>query len=205
MPRPATTALGEATYSRLEPVSHQDEALGWPLLTFVQALAEMLRQVEELVRPADPSRQAWDPLLDVDLAPDWHLPYIGQFVGVRVTPGGTPAQWRAQIKGVTGFKRGTPAAMIAAVQATLTGTKYVALIERDGDQDHITVTTRAAETPNSAASLAAAVSQKAAGLILTFISTATITYTEAEVRWGALPAANVEALFTTGNSAEAVV
>jgi len=202
MARPATTDLGEAVYARLEPVATQDEALGWPLLTYVQALAEMGREVEELVRGGE---QAWDPLLDVDLSPDWNLPYRAQFVGVRVTPGATPAQARAQIKGVGGFKRGTPAAMIEAVKATLTGTKYVGLIERDGDAWHITVTTRSSETPNPSATLAAAVSQKAAGLVLNVVNTATITYAESEVRWGALPAANVEALFTTGNDAEAVV
>lgn len=202
MARPATTDLGEAVYARLGPVAAQDESLGWPLLTFVQALCEMGRQVEELVRGGE---QAYDPLLDVDLSPDWNLPYIGQFVGVRVTPGASPAQARAQIRGVGGFQRGTPAAMIAAVRATLTGTQYVGLVERDGDQDHITVTTRSAETPNPAATLAAALSQKAAGLILAVVNTATIIYSEAETRWGALPAANVEALFATGNAAEAVV
>jgi hypothetical protein len=136
------TALGEAIYARLGPVAVQDEALGWPLLTLVQALAEMARQVEELVRPADIARHAWDPLLDVDLSPDWNLPYLGQFVGVRVTPGATPAQARAQIKAEGGFQRGTPAAMVAAVRATLVGTQYVFLKERDGDEDHITVVTR---------------------------------------------------------------
>jgi hypothetical protein len=205
MARPATSALGEAVYAHLGPVAVQDEPLGWPLLTLVQALAEMGRQVEDLVRPDDPDRRAWDPLLDVDLSPDWNLPYIGQYVGVRVTPGGTPAQWRAQIRGVGGFKRGTVAAMREAVRATLTGTQFVDIIERDGDPWHITVTTRSAETPNPAAALAAAMSQKAAGLILTMVNTATIIYTEAEFRWGALPAANVEAMFATGNDAEAVV
>ena len=205
MTRPATSTLGEALYARLEPVASQDEALGWPLLIYCQALAEMGRQVEELVRPDDPARDAWDPLLDVDLSPDWNLPYIAQFVGVRLTPDGTPDQWRAQIKGVGGFKRGTPAAMIEAVRATLTGTRYVGLIERDGDQDHLTVTVRSVEAPNPSATQAAAMSQKAAGLILNFIVSATITYTEAESRWGALPAANVEAMFATGNDAEAVV
>jgi hypothetical protein len=205
MPRPATTPLGEAVYERLGPVAVQDEALGWPLLIFVQGLAEMARQVEELVRPDAIDRRAWDPLLDVDLSPDWNLPYLGQFVGVRVTPGGTPAQWRAQIKGVGGFKRGTVAAMKEAVRATLTGTQFVDVIERDGDAWHITVTTRSAETPNPSVTLAAAMAQKAAGLVLAMVNTATIIYTEAESRWGALPAANVEAMFVTGNDAEAVV
>ena len=175
MARPATTALGEAVYARLGPVAAQDESLGWPLLTFVQALCEMGRQVEELVRGGE---QAYDPLLDVDLSPDWNLPYIGQFVGVRVTPGATPTQARAQIKGVGGFKRGTPAAMAEAVRATLTGSQYVFVRERDGDQDHITVVTRTADTPNPAATLAAARSQKAAGLILSAVQTTVRTYTE---------------------------
>jgi hypothetical protein len=205
MARPATTSLGEAIYARLGPVAANDEALGWPLLTFVQGLAEMGREVEELVRPDDPARRAWDPLLDVDLSPDWNLPYLGQFVGVRVTPGATPAQARAQIKAEGGFKRGTVAALREAVRATLTGTQFVDVIERDGDPWHITVTTRSAETPSPAVSLAAAMGQKAAGLILTMVNTATIVYSEAESRWGALPAANVEAMFATGNDAEAVV
>jgi hypothetical protein len=178
MPRPATTPLGEAVYARLGPVAVQDETLGWPLLTLVQGLAEMARQVEDLVRPADIARHTWDPLLDVDLSPDWNLPYLGQFVGVRVTPGATPVQARAQIKAEGGFQRGTPAAMVAAVRATLVGSQYVFLRERDGDEDHITVVTRTADTPAPAVTLAAAVSQKAAGLILAHIVTSVRTYVE---------------------------
>lgn len=205
MARPATTSLGEAVYARLGPVATQDEALGWPLLTLVQGLAEMGREVEELVRPADPARDAWDPLLDVDLSPDWNLPYLGQYVGTRLAPGLTVAQQREQIRSHNGWQRGTPAAMVSAVQATLTGTRYVGLIERDVDQDHITVTVRSGEAPNFAATQAAAAAAKAAGLILAVVSTATITYAESEARWGALPAGNVEAMFATGADAEAVV
>jgi hypothetical protein len=178
MARPATTPLGEAVYARLGPVAVQDEALGWPLLTLVQGLAEMARQVEELVRPADLDRLAWDPLLDVALSPDWNLPYLGQFVGVRVTPGATPAQARQQIRAEGGFQRGTPGAMIAAVKPTLGGNQYVFLKERDGDEDHITVVTRTSETTSAPVTLAAAMSQKAAGLILSLVTTTVRTYLE---------------------------
>jgi hypothetical protein len=114
MPRPATTPLGEAVYARLGPVAVQDETLGWPLLTLVQGLAEMARQVEDLVRPADIARHTWDPLLDVDLSPDWNLPYLGQFVGVRVTPGATAFQARQQIKAETYAARSATYANYAA-------------------------------------------------------------------------------------------
>jgi hypothetical protein len=199
MPRPATTPLGEAIYARLGPVATQDEALGWPLLTLVQSLAEMGRQVEELVRPADLDRLAWDPLLDVDLSPDWNLPYLGQFVGVRVTPGATPAQARQQIRAEGGFQRGTPGAMIAAVKPTLGLTQYVFLKERDGDEDHITVVTRTSETPNPAVTLAAAVSQKAAGLILTHVVTSVRTWLEIDAAGGTW--AGVSAMYGTWDNA----
>jgi hypothetical protein len=127
----------------------------------------MARQVEELVRPADIDRLAWDPLLDVDLSPDWNLPYLGQFVGVRVTPGATPAQARQQIKAEGGFQRGTPGAMIAAVKPTLGGNAVrVPQGTRRRRGPHHRRHAHSGDAERPAVTLAAAVSQKAAGLIL---------------------------------------
>lgn len=178
MPRPATIPFTEAAYARLEPVAARDEDFGWPMLTFVQALAEMIRPVEELVRPLDPDREAGAPLLDVDLAPDWNLAWLAQFVGVRLSPGVTAARARVEIRSVGGFRRGTPAALLEAVRPTLTGGQYTFLQERDGDEAHMTLVTRTAETPSPTVTLSAAMRQKAAGLILTHVVTAANLYVE---------------------------
>jgi hypothetical protein len=66
--------------------------------------------------------------------------------------------------------------MQAAVAATLTGSQSVSVLERvGGDPYALTVVVRTSETPDSAATLAAAMTQKPIGLILTLVvSNATI-------------------------------
>lgn len=167
-PAPATTPNADEVYAKLAPVAITDADLGYPLLHFIVALSRMFVKVEELARSSDPDLPAWSQALDVDRVPDYGLAFLGQFVGVRLIAGDTAAASRLRIKSTDGFKRGTPAALISAVQATLTGTKRVRLTERTSSAYTELVVTDPAETPNPTATGIAAQAAKAAGLVLTY-------------------------------------
>jgi hypothetical protein len=152
-------------YASLDPLTAQEPNVGWSLLILCNAIGTMFQMVDDWVRD-QPEGPGWSLLLDINRCPPEALGWLGQFVGVRIPGGLTDAQQRAWILSMIGFRRGTPAAMISAVQATLTGTKAVTLVERDGDPYYMTVKTNTAETPNAAATNAAILSQKPAGLTL---------------------------------------
>lgn len=64
--------------------------------------------------------------------------------------------------------RGTRRAMLDAVRDTLTGTRYVNILERVGGNAYaLTLVTRPSETPDSALTYAAALAQKPLGMALT--------------------------------------
>lgn len=139
----------------------------FPLLTLCEAIAGRLTQIEDVIRDDsitdDPG---WSIVMDVDRAPSEWLGWLAQFAGVRLPSGLSDADQRIRIKNTDGFKRGTPTAIVAAVQPFLTGTKTVYLVERHGSAYRLTVATKAAETPSIAAVTAAVLTQKPAGIVL---------------------------------------
>jgi hypothetical protein len=152
---------GAYLYQELAVTQPGDDTRAHPLLILLGAVATALGPLHDLAR--HPER-----LLDPDEAPAFALPYLGQFAGVHFPTGLPESEQRQRIVTPPAFSRGTPQAMIAATAATLTGTRAVRLIERDGDPYNLTVITRTAETPDPAASEAAARSQKPAGMLLAF-------------------------------------
>jgi len=209
MPAPVVSRFAQDTYGRLGPVADAaggDEGRGWPLLVYVAALAQMFARVEQLARSTGDGAPPWSQIVDPDRAPVDVLPYTGLFVGSRPVPGQTEAQARSRIKSTDGFKRGTPAAIAAAVQPSLTGTQYVGIVERAGGNAYaLQISTRSSETPDPATSQALALAAKPAGLILTFTVTAQVTWGEMETRNPVATWSNVEAQFATYADAEAVV
>jgi hypothetical protein len=208
VPRPTVTRFAEDTYQRLGPAADAvggDEARGWHLLHFTHALALMFRRVEDLVRSDDGSLP-WRNAVDVDRAATQDLPFVGQLVGSRPIAGDTDAQARTRIHNVSGIKRGRVSALVSAVQAVLTGTKYVGVVERAGGNAYaLQISTRSTETPDTASALARAIAAKPAGLTLTFTVTATVTWGEMETRNPAAAWSAVENQFATYAAAEAVV
>lgn len=101
-------------------------------------------------------RTGWGLVLDIDTCPDFLLSYLGRFRGVVIAPGTTPDEARRLIRESHGFQRGTRTGLISDVQQTLTGSKTVRVIERSAGPHTCTIVTRPAETPDSAATLAAA-------------------------------------------------
>lgn len=166
MSAPTTTQIAADAYARLEPIWAGDDQRGYPLLTFLGGIGEAFRQVEEIAR-AQPGREPYQQAYDIDLAPDWFLPFLGQFVGVQVTPGADPVVQRQQVRAEGGFIRGRPSTLVSAVQATLTGAQRVRLTERYTDAWTIDVQTYPTETPDTTATANAARAAKAAGLVMT--------------------------------------
>lgn len=173
-PRPATTPFQEDLYGQLG--AWKDADFGkWDLLHYCGAIASMFDQIEKYARD-DGDFPGWSILLDPDRCPVEALPFLAQFVGVRLPSTLTEQQQRDRIKGTDGFKRGTPGAIMDAARIHLTGNKTVFMRERDGGAYNLTVVTYVSETPDSAAVLAALIEQKPAGIILTYQTVAGATY-----------------------------
>jgi hypothetical protein len=167
-----TTPFQEELYAALGPLTDGDENQGWALLTYCGAIASMFDQIEGYARDSDDGRPGWAILMDPDRCPSEALPWLAQFVGTTLTPGLSDADQRAQIKAEQAFKRGTPSAIAQALQPYLTGTRTVLIRERDGGAYNLTVLTYSSETPDSTKALNAILTQKPAGIILTY---ATVT------------------------------
>lgn len=170
-PPPALESFADNLYAAMDPLAWLDATVGWSLAHFCAALGVMFQDVEDLARDT-PDGPGWSGVVDLDRCPDAWLPWLAQFVGVTVVPGSTPAEMRARIASTDGFKRGTPAAIAGAAKATLTGNKTVYFRERDASAPDppytLEVVTQTGETPDPAATLAAILAQKPAGLILNY-------------------------------------
>lgn len=150
-------------YDELQVAQPGDDQRGYPLLLLLGALAKPFEQLHDLVRDTD-TGAGWSALFDPERAPSWALPWLAQAYG-NDARGRTDEQIRFEARTLPRFQRGTPAAIIAAAAATLTGDKVVRLLERDDSEYHFTVITRTAETPDAAATLSAITAQKPAGLM----------------------------------------
>lgn len=117
----------------------------------------------------------WAKVLDPDIVPNEGINWLGQLVGVRITPRlpTTPEpdyyyNIRTQVKDKAGHSRGTKDSLINSVQSTLTGSKTVYVNERTTPYA-FTVSVLDSECLDANISTAAAISQKPAGLVLTFV------------------------------------
>jgi Phage tail protein (Tail_P2_I) len=177
-------SFAERLYLAMAPLARADADSAWSLLILCNAIGTMYQQVEELVRDS-PEGPGWSALLDVDRCPPEALPWLAQFVGVRLLPDSSEAEQRARIDSTGGFKRGTRDALIGAAQATLTGRKTVIFRERDHDPAdtpayayYLTVITYTSETPDSAATLRALQAQKPGGIVLSYRTASGQDYTQ---------------------------
>jgi Phage tail protein (Tail_P2_I) len=188
-PAPALASFADDLYDALLPVAWLDGEAGWHLALYCGAIGEMFQSVADVARDT-PQGPGWSAVMDLARCPDAWLPWLGQFAGVTVPPGATPAQGRAWIAGTDGFKRGTPAAIRAATQATLTGSKTVVFQERLGGNAYVLgVYTLTPETPDQAATLRAILSQKPGGIRLDYSAGAANTYQAVKVGYATYTAA----------------
>lgn len=146
---PVHTPIGARLRERTQPLAPNDATFGFAHAYLTEAIGRLSQQAQEV---ADPEGDAppLSTLLNPDTCPDWALPWLAQFVGIKLPAGLTPADARAIIHDVAGFSRGTPAALRAAAQLYLTGNKEVFFRERDGgDPYRLEVVTQANEVPPS--------------------------------------------------------
>lgn len=177
--QPIIGDFAQRIYDQLEPIAWDDVNQEWALATYVGALDPMFQEIDDYASDGDDGEPGWSILLDLNRCPTKALPFMGQFVGVQLTPGLTDAQMRARIAAHPGFGRGTPSAIIAAAQAHLTGTGDVLMTERyTGDPYKLYVATRTSQTPNSTQTLADIMAAKPAGIILTYETIAGQTFQE---------------------------
>lgn len=173
MAQPELNAAGEWIYDRLSPwAAYDSDATGWPVAVICRALGVIADEIFTA------SEMGLDALDDPDTAPAWYLPHLAMKAGVQLAAGWTEEQMRDAIRTRPAERRGTPAAIIAAAQATLTGDKTVVLREKDGGAYQLTVVTRTAETPDPAVTLAALTAAKPVGIILTHTVVDGWTYSE---------------------------
>jgi P2-related tail formation protein len=161
----------DALYEELAPIAKGDEERGYPLRTFVEGLGEAHEPIRELTLDqtgADPLSALYDP----DRCPASALGWLAQHVGVQLPVGISDDAKRELIKDPAGMRRCKRSAVISAVQATLTGTKYVNFIDRnDGSFWKWLIVTRTAETPAPEQTVLAALSQKTVGVVLEHVVT----------------------------------
>ena len=99
------TQMAEDAYATLGPIAGADAANGYALRGLCNAIGSMFAQSEEAVR-AVAGFDAWTQTWNIDRCPAWLIPFVGQAVGVLVTPGLTTAEQRAQVKEEGAWKRG---------------------------------------------------------------------------------------------------
>lgn len=153
MPKPEASDAALELYAALEPAFTQyDEENEWAALRFCIALvAGDLDLIHELVTETD-ERVPWEVLFDPEACPAVCLPYLAQYVGVRITPEMTEPQIRAAIVSPEGFGRGTLLALEAVVKRYLTGSKSVIIEERySAFPWRLRITTIEEETPDPTA------------------------------------------------------
>ncbi len=152
---------------RLTQLEHLDADRDWALLRMLDAMLAPLRQLDA-VMGGQGDNEGWEVVMDVDTCPAEHLGWLAQFHGVQLRPGLSDQQQREWVRDGWGINRGTPAAIRAAVQTTLTGTRNVDIYERAGGAYRLLVTTWTSQTPDPAATESALRAAVPAGLVVTF-------------------------------------
>jgi hypothetical protein len=171
MPAPTDAgSFAQAMYGQMAPLQNAEAQTGWALLIFLGAIGQTLQDLDYLAHAPSKNLPVWFNLVDLDAIPDNAVPWLGLFVGVRVSPGNTPSQQRQQIRDKIGWGRGRPTAIAAAIRPYLTGTKTITILERDTGPYHLEVDTYSTESPAvgpiRTAAAAALQAAKPAGLVL---------------------------------------
>jgi hypothetical protein len=136
-------------YQQMSPVADQDAANDFALKRYLRAYSLMFEQIDNYVRDAPDGTPGWATISNPMTAPAESLDWLSQVSGT-VLPFGIPTpDKRTRIRDARGRERGTRNAIVRAVQEHLTGTKYVAFLERSTDNDHFKVGVLKSESPSS--------------------------------------------------------
>lgn len=170
MTHPTTDAL----YAAIGPGITQDD--DGTLLAWLDGPGSLLGEVDDVVRDTDLPGWAAELTAARTHRPRW----TAQLLGVNPPASATDDQVRSLILARPAFRRGTVGAIVAAAQDTLTGSRYVYVIERYGSPYQIRVQTFTEETPDPIAAEAAVRAQKPAGLVLVFETVPMTSYAALE-------------------------
>jgi hypothetical protein len=181
-PALAPASFAARLYNALGPLAQYDPTNGWSLLILCNAIGQGFQLPDTWLRDT-PDGPGWSLLLDVNRCPTEALGWLAQLVGVRLLPGASDSDSRHRIANVSGWWRGTPANIQQAAWRTLTGQQRVYLYERDPDAYALTVVTYSSETPDPAATEAAILAQKPAGIVLTYICQTGQVYSQVVTRF----------------------
>lgn len=122
----------------------KDEDVTGELEQWLAGIGQMMQTVDNLCQPGFDSEgnptPAWSQILDINRAPTYVLPWLAQFLGVRLDPTLRDDEQRYLIENPPGFGRGTTGALIAAANQYLQPGYTVTLAERDTSPYHLTIT-----------------------------------------------------------------
>jgi hypothetical protein len=195
--------------AQVQPYLQDDDG---SLAALLRGMAQPFELVDELVRDTD-TGVGWSAILDGNRCPVWALPWLAQWVGVRLTEGFDESYARSAILHPSGYHRGSVDAIVSEVKQTLTFVPpatepTVLVLERQAgawsstdDPYHYTIATYIDETPDGPATLAAAMRQKPAGLLISVISITRRTFLSVEAQYATFALA--EAAYATFAAAEA--
>lgn len=141
---PTISPIAEDIYQDLGPIPDGDETNGWIVAHLVNAVFDGYTWIDEISRATD-EEPPWAQLLDVERAPAIVLPWLGQFVGVRLPGRLTEAEQREYIQDHPSWKRGRVDVLRSVVRALLNEPKSLHLIERDTSPYHFKVLVYAQE------------------------------------------------------------
>lgn len=164
---PTLGPFGERLRERTAPLAPHDDEYGFAHAYLCGAWGAIFREVAQVFDPEDPL-PPFAPLLDPNLCPAWALPWLAQWVGVRIPAGTSEADARKLIAELRGFRRGTTRAMRSVLAAY--GLQTVFFRERDGgDAYRLEIVAQNSELPDDVQPVIdALMAQKPGGIILAF-------------------------------------
>lgn len=171
MPFPTISDLANRLYRQVAQIQDpaSDEQHGWVLAKVCGAALDGLQWVADALDETDDHPPAGQ-LLDPDVTPEPLIGWLAQFAGVRPTKGASEAVRRGEVRTAAGWKRGRELSLVEDVQRTLTGTKTVEVVTFvDENRWRAAFRTLPAETPDTAATLRAAMGQKPYGVVLAHV------------------------------------
>jgi Phage tail protein (Tail_P2_I) len=180
MTDPDFTPMGARLRERTIHLQPDDAKYNYAHSHLCEGMMRGQAQVAQLVDPSEPY-PPWSPLFNVELCPDWALPWLAQVVGVRMI-GGLDAQGQRDfIRDLAFARRGSPKAIRTLIASQLSGGKMVWFRERDnGDPYRLEAIVRESEVITSVQEIQDLViaHQKPGGIIFVLRTTTTWDYQE---------------------------
>ena len=132
---PITTSVGLDLYAALEPLTGDDESVGWALAVYLDANGLMLEDVATLVREDAEGHEGWTAFADPARCPDSFLYTLAVWAGVTYPRRMSKDDLRALIgPHAPGVWRGTKGAILAGIQRYLEPGAQIYFEEQaDGD------------------------------------------------------------------------